>query len=102
MLSFALGAGVPRSSIELLEQGAINTIEIAISTKQLLTKWVSKRRLIFVWPVVLRLRHVGIGQAIDCSVSSAADARSNYFQCNHAKLVFTVSFVLSCNTSGPR
>ena len=26
MLSFA-GAGVPRSSIELLEQGAINTIE---------------------------------------------------------------------------
>ena len=49
MLSFALGAGVPRSSIELLEQGAINTIEIAISTKQLLTKWVCRRRRVWPW-----------------------------------------------------
>jgi uncharacterized SAM-binding protein YcdF (DUF218 family) len=38
MLSFALDAGVPRDAIELLD-APINTIEVAISAKQLLTKW---------------------------------------------------------------
>ena len=39
MLSFALDAGIPRSSIELLQDGCINSVEVAISVKQLLSKW---------------------------------------------------------------
>jgi hypothetical protein len=37
MLSQALDAGIPRSSIELLEVGCLNSIEVAITVKQLLT-----------------------------------------------------------------
>jgi hypothetical protein len=37
MLSQALDAGIPRSSIELLEIGCLNSIEVAITVKQLLT-----------------------------------------------------------------
>ena len=37
MLSLALDAGIPRSSIELLETGCLNSIEVAITVKQLLT-----------------------------------------------------------------
>jgi len=37
MLSFALDAGIPRASIELLENGCLNSIEVAITVKQLLT-----------------------------------------------------------------
>eukprot|EP01050_Picozoa_sp_SAG11_P023306 SAG11_NODE_4650_length_1821_cov_1.052265_2_plen_293_part_00 len=37
MLSQALDAGIPRSSIEVLEVGCLNSIEVAITVKQLLT-----------------------------------------------------------------
>ena len=37
MLSIALDAGIPRASIELLEVGCLNSIEVAITVKQLLT-----------------------------------------------------------------
>ena len=43
MLSFALDAGIPRASIELLESGCLNSIEVAITAKQLLTVWGSDK-----------------------------------------------------------
>ena len=43
MLSFALDAGVPRASIELLEAGCLNSVEVAITVKQLLTVWGSDK-----------------------------------------------------------